>query len=172
LPPIPVQPACSLHLFQFAADLGHAIANLPAVGFDLRLARAAKEAETATLAFEVGPAPDQAPCLVVQMGQFDLQPALRRRRPLSKNLEDQPGPVDHLGLGDFLEALLLDWRQSGIDDQEARFMLLHHFRNGFGLSLSEQGRRACRPQPESFTADDLNPDGFGQAFCFIEPRFG
>jgi hypothetical protein len=51
-------------------------------------------------------------------------------------------------------------------------MLLHHFRNGFGLSLSEQGRRACRPQPESFTADDLDPDGFGQAFCFIEPRLG
>ncbi|MHC2741832.1 hypothetical protein ACVMFA_007622 [Bradyrhizobium liaoningense] len=44
-----------LHLFQLALELGDALLNQAAVRLDLRLARTAHEAETAALAFEMGP---------------------------------------------------------------------------------------------------------------------
>ena len=95
-------------LFELAAQLRHAVADQPAVGLDLGLARAAEEAEAAALALEVGPAAHQPPRLIVEMGELDLQPPFRRRRPLAEDLEDQAGAVDHLGLGRRLQVLLLD----------------------------------------------------------------
>ena len=89
-------------------QLGHAVADQPAVGLDLGLAGAAEEAEAAALALEVGPGADQPPGLIIEMGELDLQPALGGRRPLAEDFEDQPGAVDHLGLGALLQILLLD----------------------------------------------------------------
>ena len=86
-------------LLELLPELGHAVADQPAVGLDLGLAGAAEEAEAAALPLEVGPAPHQPARLIVEMGELDLQPALRGRRPLAEYLEDQAGAVDHLGLG-------------------------------------------------------------------------
>ena len=86
----------------------HPVADQPAVGLDLGLARAAEEAEAAALALEVGPAAHQPPRLIIEMGELDLQPPFRGRRPLAEDFEDQPGAVDHLGLGRRLQILLLD----------------------------------------------------------------
>src|SRR5690349_15139898 len=91
----------SLHLLEFAADLGHAVADQSPVGFDLGLARPAEEAEPAALTLEVSPAAHQPAGLIFEMGKLDLQLAFGGGRPFAENLEDQPGPVDHLG-ADFL----------------------------------------------------------------------
>src|SRR5689334_22958658 len=98
----------ALHLVQLAADLRHPFADQSPVGLDLRFARTAEEAESASLTFEVGPAPDQPACLVIQMRKLDLKTSLCGSRPLSENLEDQGRPVDHLGADFVLQVLLLN----------------------------------------------------------------
>ena len=103
-----MQRAGARDLVELAADLRHAVADQPPVGLDLGFAGAAEEAEAAALALEVGPAADQPARLIIEMGELDLQPAFRGRRALAENLEDQPGAVDHLGLGLLLQILLLD----------------------------------------------------------------
>ena len=50
-----MQASRRLHLLQLALELGDALLDQAAVGFDLRLAGTAHEAETAALAFEMGP---------------------------------------------------------------------------------------------------------------------
>src|SRR3546814_10863300 len=67
LPPAAMQPARSLDLIEYAPQPRHAIADHPAVGFDLRFAGAAEKAEAAALAFEVGPTPHQPPGLILEM---------------------------------------------------------------------------------------------------------
>ena len=84
-----MQRARAFHLVQLPPDLCHAIADQPPVRLDLRFARTAEEAEAATLPLKVGPGANQAACLIIQMGQFDLQPALSSRRPLPEDFQDQ-----------------------------------------------------------------------------------
>src|SRR6185369_478398 len=107
-PALAMEAAGAAYLFQLAAQAGHAIADHPPVGLDLRLARPAEEPEAAALTFEVGPRANEAPRLVIKVGQFNLEPAFRRRRPFAKDLQDQAGAVDHLALELFLKVALLD----------------------------------------------------------------
>src|SRR3546814_16003205 len=104
-----------------SSDL-HAIADQPAVGFDLRFAGAAEKAEAAALAFEVGPTPHQPPGLIIEMRQLDLEPPFGGRRALAEDFEDQPGAVDHLGLERGFAVALLDRRQRGLEHAEIGFL--------------------------------------------------
>src|SRR6185503_12277101 len=123
LPPVAVQATRALHLVEFAPDPGHAIADHPPVGLDLRFAGPPKEAETAALPLEVSPASDQPARLIIEMRKLDLKPPFRGCCPFAEDLEDQPGPVDHLGADLFLEVFLLDRGQRRIDDQEPSLLL-------------------------------------------------
>ncbi len=88
--------------------LRHAIADKPPVGFDLGFTGAAKEAEAAALALKVSPAAHQATCLIVEMCELHLKPALGSRCALAEDFQDQSGAIDHLRPGLFLQILLLD----------------------------------------------------------------
>ncbi len=125
---VAVQAASAANLVEFAPDSRHPVADQPPVGFDLGFARAAEEAEAAALPLEVGPASDQASRLIVEMGQFDLQPPFGRCGPLAEDFEDQAGAVDDLALGFVLQRLLLDRSQRGIDHQQFRVMFLGNAR--------------------------------------------
>ena len=55
--------------------------------------------------------------LVLELGQFDLQLALRRVRVGGKDVEDQRGAIDHANLEAILEVALLGGRELIVDDE-------------------------------------------------------
>ena len=107
MPVAAVQPAGAAHLVQLLAQAGNTVADQPAIGFDLRFARAAQKAEAAALAFKVGPTAHQPAGLILQMRQFHLQRAFGGGSTLAKDFQDQPGSIDHLGLQRLLQIALL-----------------------------------------------------------------
>ena len=167
-----MEPAGALDLVEFAANSRHAVADQPPVGLDLGFAGAAEEAEAAALAFKVGPAAHQPPRLIIEMRQLDLQAPFRGRRALAENLEDQPGAVDHLGLGALFQRLLLDRGQPGIDDQQARLILAGDFGDFLDLALAEQARRPDVAQLERAPCNHIDPDRLGKSLGLVQPRFG
>ena len=97
-------------VIQHFLDLDNALGQQAPVGFDLCLARAAKKAETAALTLKVGPGSNQAALLVDEVREFDLQPPFPRPGAFAEDLEDQPGPVQNLGIPGRLEIALLNGR--------------------------------------------------------------
>jgi len=120
----------------------------------------------------VGPAPDQAPGLILQVGELDLQLALGGRRPLAEYLEDQAGPVDDLGSDLVFQILLLDRGQRRVHDQQSGRFLPREPGNLVDLALAEQGRRPHRAQPERAGDDDVDADRPGQADGLLDPGVG
>src|SRR3546814_11545181 len=76
-------------LIKFPPQLGHTVANHSPVRFNLGFARSTKKAETAALSLQVSPTPHQPTCLIVEMRQFNLQPAFSGRGALTENFQDQ-----------------------------------------------------------------------------------
>ncbi|HMJ93315.1 MAG TPA: hypothetical protein VK472_04370 [Allosphingosinicella sp.] len=158
------------HLLQFLADLRHSVADQPAVGLDLGLAGAAEEAEAAALALEVGPAPDQPPRLIVEMGELDLEPPFRGSGALSEYLEDQAGSVDHLGLRLLLEILLLDRSDRGVDDDQLGLGLDGGHGDRLDLARSEQGGRLRGADSKMKPVGHVDSDRLGEARGLVQPR--
>ena len=131
----------------------------------------AEKAEAAALALEVGPAAHQPPGLVVEMGQLDLEPAFRRRRAFAEDFEDQAGAVDDLGLGHFLQGLLLDRRERRVDHQQPGLVLFEHLSHLLGLAGADQRRRTRGADLERLAGDDVDADRRGQPLGLVEPRF-
>src|SRR3546814_3152110 len=76
-------------LIKFPPQLGQTVANHAPVRFNLGFARSTKKAETAALSLQVSPTPHQPTCLIVEMRQFNLQPAFSGRGALTENFQDQ-----------------------------------------------------------------------------------
>ena len=165
-----MQPAGPADLLELAAKPGHAIADHPAVGFDLRLAGAAEEAETTALALEVGPRPDEPSGLVIEVGEFDLQAAFGGRGALTEDLEDQTRAVDHLALELFLEVALLDRGERAIDDDQLSVLAVAGHGDVLDLPFTEQGAgpRLADRNGEGFRHHD--PDRQGQATGLLQTR--
>ena len=115
--------------------LRDALADQPAVGFDLGFARAAEKAEAAALALQMGPASDQPAALIGQMGELDLKAPFPRLRALAEDLQDQRCAVEHLHVPGALEIALLHGRKLRVDDDD--FRLERH-------ALRRRSPRPCR----------------------------
>ena len=118
----------------------------------------------------MGPAAHQPPGLIIEMGELDLQPALRGRRALAENLQDEPGAVDHLGLGLVLEILLLDRADRRVDDQQFGLGLAHRVGDPLDLAAAEQGGGPRLADPEMKLVLDRDADRLGEARGLLQPR--
>ena len=120
----------------------------------------------------MSPAADQSPGLVIEMSEFHLQPPLRGRGAFAEDFEDQPGAVDDLGLGDFLDRLLLHRAKCRIDDQQMHVGLFGEITNFLDLPLAEQARWPCRTDAETLAADHVDADGRRKPGGFVQTRLG
>jgi hypothetical protein len=103
------------------------------------------------------------------MGELDLQPAFGSGRALAEYLEDQAGPVDHLGLCAILEILLLDRRDRAVDDEQLRLAPAQGVADLLDLARAEQGCRARLADLEGQPLLDLDADRLGEADGLLEP---
>src|SRR5262249_39574909 len=140
------------------------------VYFELTFAWAAEEAETATLALQVGPALHEAATLISQMGQFDLEPAFLRRRAPTKDFEDQPGAVEHLGVPRLLQVTLLHGRQRAVADDDAGLKRLHEAGDLIDLAGPDVSCRANFVERNDASFDHIEVDGSRQPDRLLQPR--
>ena len=104
----------------------------PAIGLDLRLARAPR-ADSAAEALEVGPEPAHPREVVLELGELDLQLALGRVRVVGEDVEDDRGSVDHRHAERLLE--VAPWRGSSSSSQATRFASLSEIARSTSTSL-------------------------------------
>ena len=164
--------AGALHLLQLALDLDDAFADQAAVGFDLGFAGTAEEAEAAALAFQVGPASDQARALIGQMRELDLQPAFPRVRALAEDFQDQRRAVEHLGRPGLFQIALLHRRERRVDDARLRARGSAHsalISSTFPVPTSVAGRRPRDRGDQALL--DFKSDRGGERYRLFETRF-
>ena len=141
----------------------------PSVGFDLGLAGAAKEAETAALAFQVGPCAHETRALVVEAGQLHLQAALGGAGAAGEDLQDQTGAVDDLDVPGALEIALLDGAQGAVNHDHVGVGLGDERADLGHLAGAEQGGRRHRPQGGDEGLGDPEVEGAGETARLGQP---
>ena len=108
-----------------------------------------------------------------QRRQFDLQHAFARPRPVSKNLEDQAGPVKQLDLPFLLEIALLDGRNRTIDQHKTHIQLVELVVQFLHLARSEQHAGLQTRQAHNLGPHHLHVGKrCGKAYGFGEPVLG
>ncbi len=114
----------ALDLVEPAAQRGDAVAREPAVGLDLRLARAAGAdaavAAPRAEALEVRPQAAHAGHVVLELRELDLELALGRVGVPGEDVEDHRGAVDHRQAELGLEVALLARGQLVVGDDDVR----------------------------------------------------
>src|SRR5262245_24970045 len=169
---LPVELARALDAFELALDARDAFADDAAVRFELRLARAAEEAEAAALALEMRPRAHEAALLVVQMRELDLQRALARVRAFAENFQDQAGAVDDLGVPRLFQIALLHRRDDAIHHHQRRLQALGKPGNLLDLALAQVGRRPDLVERHQAGLDHVEIDGPGQTHRLLQARLG
>ena len=167
-----MQPPRRLNFLDFVFEPGDAIADQPAVGFDLGFAGAAHESKTAALALQMGPGPHQTAALIVQMRQFDLQRALLGLGAAAEDFQDQPGAVENLGIPGLLQIALLDRRQRAIHHHQLDLVPGDEADDFLDLALAEIGRGPDLADRRDDGVGDGQVDRARQALGFLEPRLG
>lgn len=88
----------------------------------------------------MSPAANEAALLVIEVGEFHLQPPLGRSRSLPENLEDQAGAVDHFALQPVFQIALLNGRKRAIHHNQVSIFLFAP--NGYAVDLTGTEQRA------------------------------
>ncbi len=161
------------HLLKLALQLHHLLVDGAAVALDLRLTRAADEAEAAALAFKVGPGADKAGPLVGQRRQFHLQHALAGAGAVGEDLQDQAGAVEKLDAPFLFQIALLDRRDRAVHQHQIDLVGLDP-----GFQFRHLARAEQHPRLHLRQAHHLGPEDVqvrqrrGQADRLGQPVFG
>ena len=142
-------------------ELGDAVAHPPPVDLELGLARAAP-ADAAGQPRERVVAPDQPRVEVLELGQLDLQLAVRRLGPLREDVEDQLGAVEDLEGGGVGDVDGLRRRQVGVEDDEVGHELHGAEQDVLELALADEGARVGIAAHLHRRVDDLDAGGARQ----------
>src|SRR5262245_49671592 len=104
------------------------------------------------------------------MRELDLQRALLRLGAAAKNLQDQAGAVEHLGVPGLFEVPLLDRRQRAIHHHELDVVSGDEADNLLDLALAEKGRRTNLYDRRNQRVRDLEIDRACKACGLLQPR--
>src|SRR5438105_9825606 len=88
-----------------------------------------------------------------------------------ENFEDQPGPINHLGLPCPLEVTLLNRRESTIHDHDPGLLSFHDAGDFLDLALADESRGTNIADRHDPGFDDGEIDRAGKADGFLEPGF-
>src|SRR5215475_10136958 len=104
------------------------------------------------------------------MCELDLQRPLARARAASKYLEDQPGPVDDLGIPGLLEIALLDRRDRTVHDHDRRGQTLCKPGDFVDFAFADIGSRPDLTESNQSCLDHGQVDGARQADGLLKAR--
>ena len=160
------------HLLQVFADAHDLVLKRTPVSFDLGLAGAAQKSDTATLAFKMRPAADQAALLVGQMGQFNLEAPFPRLGSFPKNLKNEAGTIQNLDVPGLFQVALLPGGKRMVDDCNVGLFCC---RNATYLFYFAGSKKCCRSRfanRHNAACADIQSDGLGKPnsfrqFCFV-----
>src|SRR6266849_5364579 len=135
--------ALTPHLLDLPIQVADPLADAPALGLDLLLARPTARADATTHAAHlavVRVGADQARQQVMQSRRLDLQAAFMRARMKREDLEDDIGAIEHANLERALEIALLPRAQVLIADEHVERALEHQLTQGVDLARAYEMR--------------------------------
>ena len=140
-----------------------------AVGFELLFPRTA-QADTALLAFEVGPTAHEAGREVFELSEFDLQLAFVAARALREDVENQAVAVDDPAVQRFFK-IAVGWPADNSWLKRIRSALSRVAQRGdlFGFSAADEQRGIGSPPSGLHTGEHLSPRALRQKGDFGEP---
>jgi hypothetical protein len=116
----------------------------------------------------VAPETRQAGQQMLQLRQFNLQLAFASASPLSENVQDQRGPIQHLAVENFLQVAALSRRKLIVEDYGVDLRLLTVQREFVGFSLANKGAGAWSCQFLEAVTDYVASGGGGQFGKFVQ----
>jgi hypothetical protein len=131
-------PASGTHSLQRVGNLLDAVRDAAAVGFELGFARPARP-DAPAQPRHLDAMPGEARQPVVQLRQLHLQAAFARPRARCKDVQNELGPVDDLGVYGLFEVALLGGREVVVEDHDLGAARSHGGRNLFDFSPADEG---------------------------------
>jgi hypothetical protein len=136
-------------------ELLYALADQATVNFQLCFA-GTTQANAALLTLQVGPSANQARGQMFQLRQLNLKLAFRRVGTLCKNVEDEPGSVQHAATGDFFEITFLNGGKVVVHQHDIGVISRACRADFLGLALAHK----CRGS-RYLSAAEYSPANFG-----------
>ena len=141
--------------------------DVPAVGFELAFARAAR-ADAAAQPGERAPQPRESGQPVAQLRQLDLQFPLGGDGPLGEDVEDEGGAVDDRHAARVLDVAHLRRGELAVEDDEVRAVPLAEFRDlRKPPAADHRGRVEAAPLLEHL-GSGLRAGGYGKLLKLVE----
>jgi hypothetical protein len=110
------------NLLQFLLDLDDPAPNPPSIHLQLRLAGAPGPNATSQPG-QLAPMAGEAREQILELGQLDLELPLPRSGALGENIQNEPGPINHLSTKGGFEISLLGTGQVIVEDDEIHALL-------------------------------------------------
>jgi hypothetical protein len=162
--------ALALDLDQLGTQTTHALAEHPAVEFDLLLARAPAHTNPPALPLQVTPAAHDAGLKMLEPRELDLQLALVAARTTGEDVEDEFGAVHDRHFPVPVQVALLDRRDFVIEEHETDLIIGQHLPDLIGLAGTDAHARIGARSTDDYTALRTQPRRAGECIEFVERR--